>query len=123
VALAALGRAEDMRLSGVLGPARFWHSLTPFGLVRHPKRRAGALVDGPGDQVLDELRRRGLDVPARVTLVRGSWHRFRGSKSGASRLTAAHLYGIRIEFDEEVRGPLALGALSHYGLGLLAPVR
>jgi CRISPR-associated protein Csb2 len=103
--------------------AREWRSFTPFGLVRHPKTRRGRIVDSPEDQVLRELEHRGFPAPERVDLIPGSWHRFRGSKSGRSRLERARLYGINIRFAKEVRGPIALGALSHYGLGLMSPVR
>jgi CRISPR-associated protein Csb2 len=29
--------------------------------------------------------------------------------------------GLRLEFDQEVRGPLLLGQLSHFGFGLFTP--
>ena len=47
--------------------------------------------------------------------------RFRSSKAGTSRLDRASLVGARVEFPEPVRGPIVLGALSHYGLGLFVP--
>jgi CRISPR-associated protein Csb2 len=30
--------------------------------------------------------------------------------------------GLELSFEEPVRGPIALGALSHFGLGLFLPV-
>lgn len=123
VALTALGDAGEMRLPELLGPARTWRSLTPFGLVRHPKRRAGRLLDTPQEQVRSEIAHRGLPAPVEVRLEAGSWHRFRSAKAGSSRLQQARVTGVVVTFAEPIRGPLMLGALSHYGLGLLVPER
>jgi CRISPR-associated protein Csb2 len=123
LALAALGTTAELSIPRLLGPARRWRSLTPFGLVRHPKPRGGALKDGPREQVRLELRRRGLPEPAEVALVRGSWHRFRSSRVGQSRLQRARVFGVRLRFEQPVRGPIALGALCHFGLGLFVPER
>jgi len=120
-ALVGLGTAEELKLPDLVGPATAWRSLTPFGLVRHPKRRRGTLLDGPEDQVRCELEHRGLPGPAEVELQKGSWHRFRSSKAGGSRLERASLFGVKLRFDHPVPGPLTLGALSHYGLGLMVP--
>ncbi len=123
VALAALGRSESAHLPELMGPSLRWRSLTPFGLVRHPKRRRGGVTDTPEEQVRRELEHRLFPEPAEVTLVRGAWHRFRSSKLGQRRLDRTPLTGVRLAFREPVTGPLALGALSHYGLGLLVPER
>lgn len=118
VALAALGRFSTMGLPELLGPARRWRSLTPFGLVRHPKLRGGQVHDGPEDQVRLELRRRGLPDPRSIALARGSWHRFRSARVGQSRLQRARVFGVAVEFDRPVRGPIVIGALCHFGLGV-----
>jgi CRISPR-associated protein Csb2 len=120
-ALAALGETSELVLPRLVGPTRSWRSLTPFGLVRHPKRRNGRVVDSPEDQVRRELSHRGFEGEVEVTLEKGSWHRFRSSKAGSSRLERASLTGVRLIFDEPVRGPITLGALAHYGLGLMEP--
>lgn len=120
-ALAGLGKKDELVLPRLIGPARSWRSLTPFGLVRHPKRRGGEVVDSPQEQVRRELGHRGFTDPVEVSLEKGSWHRFRSSKAGSSRLARASLVGLRITFQEPVTGPIALGALSHYGLGLMEP--
>lgn len=120
-ALTALGAEDALALPRLIGPERSWRSLTPFGLVRHPKQRAGELVDSAEDQVWRELAYRGFPEAAEVSLEKGSWHRFRSSKAGTSRLERASLVGVRISFRDPVRGPIALGALSHYGLGLMRP--
>lgn len=120
-ALTALGTEDQLDLPRLVGKARCWRSLTPFGLVRHPKQRQGRVVDSPEDQVRRELAHRGFAEAAEVTVEKGSWHRFRSSKAGNSRLDRASLVGVRIDFAEQVRGPIALGALAHYGLGLMEP--
>lgn len=143
-ALVAVGDRSTLRSLRVVGRARRWRSLTPFGLVRHPKRRGGRLVDSPADQVLAELRYRELPEPEAVRVVAGSWqsplnrsgptaggfevgqripwHLFRSAKVGGSRLERTRLYGVELQFAEEVDGPIAIGALCHFGLGLMEPV-
>lgn len=121
VALSALGPPAQMVLPVLLGPARRWRSLTPFGLPRHPKSRAGRLIEGPVQQIRDELARRGLPQPESVELVRGPWLEYRRTRVRVSRLEAARVVGAEIVFPEPLLGPLALGALSHFGLGLFTP--
>lgn len=121
-ALVAVGNPDTLEPLPIAGRSRRWRSLTPFGLVRHPKRRRGEIVDSPVDQVLAELRcRERFPEVEDVRLVKGPWHRYRSSKVGNTRLERARLYGVEIEFAEVVEGPVAIGALCHYGLGLFEP--
>lgn len=126
LALVALGSLDTLPLPDLTGPSEHWRSLTPFGLTRHTKRRGGMTVDAPEDQIRRELagrRERGLAIPEpkRVTLERGPWLEFRRSRPGSSRLEAPRAVGARLEFAEPVRGPIALGALCHFGLGVFVP--
>lgn len=122
VALGALGRRDELQLPVLLGPAKTWRSLTPFGLPRHPKVRAGKPVESPEEQVLRELSYRNFPSPETIEVDTGaSWHSFRSSKIGQSRARRAKLVGVRLNFAQHVPGPIALGALSHYGLGLMQP--
>lgn len=121
VALGALGPEDVIRLPELMGPSRTWESRTPFALVRHPKKRGGKVVDGLKEQVERELAHRRFPQPEAIEYRSGSWHRFRSSKLGQSRLERKPLVGLRISFPEEVPGPIAIGALSHYGLGLMMP--
>jgi len=126
LALVALGSLDDLPLPDLTGPSDRWRSLTPFGLNRHTKRRGGVTVDSPEDQIRRELavrREQGLQVPEpkRVTLERGPWLEFRRSRPGSSRLEAPRVVGAHLEFSEPVRGPIALGALCHFGLGVFVP--
>lgn len=104
-------------------PVRRFRSHTPFLPVRHPKRRGGALRDTPAEQVVAELRRRGLPDPVTVTPIDGPWSAFRTlrrAKQGAFPYLGAH--GFELEFAEPVEGPIALGRNSHFGMGLFLGV-
>lgn len=127
VALTALGDVDDLDIPALLGPSRTWRSLTPFGLVRHPKTRGGRVVDSPEQQIRDELAARGLPAPlggeAGVRLLKGPWMQFRRTRPGSSRQRPPRVVGAELNFPEPTRGPLAIGALSHFGLGLFEPAR
>jgi CRISPR-associated protein Csb2 len=118
VALAALGDSATMREDTLLGPSTRWRSATPFVLPRHPKRRGGQMVEGPIEQIARELELRGLPAPDEIEILRGDWSSYRRTRSGGSRRTAPPAVGVRLRFASEVRGPLVLGALSHFGAGL-----
>jgi CRISPR-associated protein Csb2 len=122
VVLGALGSEEVIRLPELIGPSRVWKSRTPFALVRHPKKKKGKVVDGPQEQIERELVHRNLPTPEAIELLnRGQWQRFRSAKLGQSRLDRRPLVGVKVRFPEEINGPIAIGALSHYGLGLMKP--
>jgi len=104
------------------GPARRFRSHTPFLPVRHPKRRGGGLRDAPPDQVVQELECRGLPAPRKVEPMDRSWAAFRilrRAKPGC--FPGLGTYGFELEFDAPVRGPIALGRNSHFGMGLFLP--
>lgn len=102
--------------------SRRWRSHTPFVLIRHPKVRgtfeAGKrVVDTPEDQVRLELTRRGFQEPAAVRSLRSArWLEFRRHRHGQESLGWA--CGFELEFDQPVRGPIAIGYGCHFGLGL-----
>ena len=71
---------------------------------------------------------RGYDAAAGIDLLDEPWTAFVRHRPSARRRTdrrqgQAHLPAqfIRLHFEQPVTGPLALGRLSHFGLGLLAP--
>lgn len=125
----------------VLAKAKRWRSVTPYVLNRHTKTKAdGRVVDGPKDQILAEIGKRHMPQPA-VELY-GPTTRMMGTKStgtygnGGGKFQAISFkrhrknslagfgaYAICLEFETEVRGPVALGHGSHYGLGLCVPER
>jgi len=128
----------------VSAPAICWHSVTPYVLTRHPKtfrdgrpklNRYGEQTDGPEDQLrrewskmkeLDTALPGILNISRLKTLERpcgGSvrWLSFKTRKNRGKGKTAGLSYGLAIEFEKPVTGPLAFGYGCHYGLGQFEP--
>jgi CRISPR-associated protein Csb2 len=124
------------------GPARVWRSRTPYLPVRHRKRES--LDEFLATDVATELGYRaemlrsaadGVDLTAGggwppVTVTRvdpedglpDRWAReFRRYRMTEHLGQSRRGLGLRLEFDQEVRGPLLLGQLSHFGFGLFTP--
>jgi CRISPR-associated protein Csb2 len=108
----------------IVGPARTWISTSPYVPSRYAKKR-----DRPTflqEDIERELRHRRLPPPTSIIIEERScraWRRHRPSVArtspqGQPNRDAAFL---RITFQDLVTGPLAIGHLSHFGLGLFAP--
>ena len=123
LALEGFGRRKDFEGgSRILASSRRWRSLTPFLAPGHLKRA------GHAGEVRRLLRRRGYDTEGVAVTERDEidvggtprralhFHRFR-SQRGERQLDSSGAL-LEIEFPEEVRGPLALGYGSHFGLGM-----
>lgn len=105
----------------LVGPGAVWQSATPFAPARFAPRKR-AWEDHVPREVTQELAWRGLPVPSGVELLQGPWLDFRRHRPSKERLASARrANGVRLSFDEPVTGPLVLGALSHFGLGLFLP--
>jgi CRISPR-associated protein Csb2 len=102
------------------GPARAWSSYTPFAPARHG-RRSEDWTDHVATEVRRELGYRGFPEPRTIEVVRGGWLDFRRHRIKERLEDARRAVGIRIVFENAVEGPLALGSLSHFGLGLFVP--
>jgi CRISPR-associated protein Csb2 len=107
------------------GPARRWCSTTPYLPVRHRKREPLAMYLAA--DVEAELRYRGLPL-ATVSQIDPDeglpdrWARGYRRYRMTERLGSARPgLGLRLEFAEEVAGPLLLGQLSHFGYGIFRP--
>jgi CRISPR-associated protein Csb2 len=98
-------------------PATIWRSVTPFTPSRHPKRNAGWL-DYLGTELANELKNRSLPLLRAVTVLSEEWQPWR-----RYRLSARMRRDTHQEQAEPTHGPLALGHLSHFGLGLFVPER
>ncbi len=108
---------------------RGWRSTTPFTPARFPKRRTEQ-ADHVAGEVRRELRYRGIDTDCDVELVAGNWTAFRryrpssqrrnDGRQGRARQPSAL---VRLTFTEPVTGPITLGHLAHFGLGLFIPDR
>lgn len=105
-----------------LRPSRLWRSALPFLPVRHSKHRRGKLMDSVPEQVRLELQRRNLAQPDAIRLAGRDWglvRTTRKARPGSAPALGAH--DVEIEFPEPVEGPIALGANSHFSMGLFAP--
>lgn len=106
-----------------LGSAWRWQTVLPFLPVRHPKRRGGRTVDTVEDQVALELRRRDLPDPVSIRPFDRDWRLVRTTRRGrAGSSPGLGTHGVEIEFDQPVEGPIALGANSHFSMGVFAPL-
>ncbi|GII96332.1 type I-G CRISPR-associated protein Csb2 [Sinosporangium siamense] len=101
-------------------PARRWRSVTPFVPSRHRKRRQNGEAY-LHEEVTRELAYRGEAV-GRVSVQEGEGSAFVGfvrrrwRDRTSSALRSGH--ALALEFAEPVGGPIVLGHLSHFGLGL-----
>jgi CRISPR-associated protein Csb2 len=120
--LEAVGDIADVAPE-LVGPARVWQSFTPFAPARHPKRRT-PWNEHLTVQVAEELAWRDQPSPIGIRPIEGDWLAFRRYRPTTDRLQdARRATGLEVTFPEAVAGPIALGALSHFGLGLFVPVQ
>ena len=100
-----------------------WKSITPYVPGRfHRKWGDHSLkMSFVAEDINRELQYRGLPTADKVIEIRNpDWRRFRRkrlNKPGGNRRALS----LRLELSEPIVGPLALGALSHFGLGLFKP--
>ena len=124
VTLCGLGHVTALHGSKLFGRSTVFASRTPFVLPRHRKRG-----DEPEDQLVRELRLRGLPIPRQIERTLGPlglaqsqtppWSAFLRHRR-CDELTTGY-YGFRLDFAEAVSGPLLLGSGCHYGLGQFVP--
>ena len=106
----------------LVGPAARWVSHTPFAPPRHGRR--GVMWESHVmAQVAQELARRGHPEPVSIRVLTGDWLSFRRHRTSERLADGRRAVGVEIQFAERVTGPIALGALSHFGLGLFVPER
>jgi len=106
----------------LVGPSRCWRSFTPFSPSLHRKKRWADDHDYMLTAVRRELEWRDLPAPSSLVIDRRPWRAYRSHRPDKERLRdSRNLWGLRLTFDVEVGGPIAIGALSHFGLGLFVP--
>lgn len=145
-----LGRAGVLRIERILGddprttlapwawcgPARHWASVTPVALDENPGNlaaddpaKAARAAENARATIARACQRIGLPAPAAIEVTQRSVldgcpeaRRFMPfpNKPGAIRRVCVH---AEIIFEEEVEGPILLGAGRFQGLGLFRPVR
>jgi CRISPR-associated protein Csb2 len=124
----------------LFGPARVWHSSTPFVTTRHPKTyrdgrpkfdAAGVQIGSPVHDLHRLLAEVNCPTPVRIesmntALLGGksvSWLTFRTQRQhGDGRRATNRGDGFRLTFPYPVSGPFAVGYGSHFGLGMFIPV-
>ncbi|MGH9119475.1 MAG: type I-G CRISPR-associated protein Csb2 [Acidimicrobiales bacterium] len=117
VAIEALGAMSAVDLPGLVGPSDVWETCSPFLPQRHPKGRAPQ--EHVEDCVRRELEARGISTAGLlVELIRGNWGAWRRYRLNERLARQRAGYGVRLTFPEPVRGPIAIGSLAHFGLGL-----
>lgn len=133
IAIAGLGNLEDLRglpeplhagvtaLLGPVGGSRVWASDSPFVPPRHLKRRGNNTLEG---QIRSELACRGLESATQIQLLpwdettRALRHAVRVRPFPAKAPPVDAGFAVRLVLAGPIRGPLALGYGSHFGLGL-----
>lgn len=119
--------AHVLPLASTVG--KRWRSRTPMLADRHPKEK-WSVEDFVRREVKRELLYRGftdkpaplvrVDVTADWTSPRvAAYRRYRWKESMAARRRG---YLVEFELDRAIRGPVSLGALSHFGFGWFDPV-
>lgn len=122
VGIEGTGAVEEVAPE-IYGPARRWRSFTPYAPPRHVRRQPTwidhALACLQRDLGQAHLAADGIEV------IKGPWLDFRRYRN-PPRETLRHarrVTGFQLTFNEPVAGPICLGALRHFGLGLFLPVK
>jgi CRISPR-associated protein Csb2 len=124
----------SLRAETWCGPARVWYSATPVALDRNPGdlrsrdlKKLDEAVLAASDIVVRACERVGLPRPTRVEVLPAApWagaakaRHYPAYPPDTSR-TQRVLTHVRVEFAEEVCGPVLIGAGRYLGLGLLRP--
>ena len=105
-----------------------WETATPYVPPRHVYDRRGRVKPGetPEEQLQLEMHRMGFDTSKlgiEVDHEVSEWirvHRPRRSQDDPTN-TEKRGYHVSLTFDTPVRGPIAAGRSSHFGLGLFVP--
>jgi CRISPR-associated protein Csb2 len=117
--LEAVGTAPAA-LPELTGPSSRWVSHTPFAPPRHGRRNR-PWVDHVAAEISRELDFRGMGAVSEIHVLPGDWLSFRRHRLTERLEDARRAIGAELRFVEPLWGPLALGALSHFGLGVFVP--
>jgi len=103
------------------GVARLWATATPMVFGHFPKPKSG----GEAGVVLESLRMIGIEPDRVVEIGVGRHSVLHGAppswcfKAGREPSWVRH---VTLRFDRPVRGPIILGSMRYFGLGLMRPV-
>lgn len=120
--------ARTTMVDVLVGEAQTWRSLTPVTTRRHRKSRQTPTMFA--EEVLRRHlrhtgREAGSDVSVTIDQVGIPHWRTSRTPAGDRRARTGGVqasFHATIRFDTPIRGPLILGALSHFGLGIFLPV-
>jgi CRISPR-associated protein Csb2 len=116
---------HNLRCSTWTGPSRCWASVTPLLLDRFPRKNTRKVEDIvatsceyvglPRPEVLVDRHSplHGVEPSFRFVVRRGN---------GPSAANARLYTHVWLAFEQEVQGPVLLGAGRYFGLGLLRPI-
>lgn len=137
--LLGFGEPGTFRDAALLGEAKVWRSLTPFVSTRHPKAHrdgrpkldaAGWPIGSPAQDLRRLVAEAGLPVPEKLEELREIPIRSRRlhplefqteRRQGNGRRGHQPGAAFQMTFAKPIRGPLAFGYGSHFGLGLFVP--
>ena len=119
---------EDLALPEFTGQSQEWVSATPYIPGRSSRSKnwndTEERMANVTDDLNEELGHRGFPKPSLIEeceeVNKPDWRRYRRIRPGQPGRGRPATW-LRLVFDNPVPGPLALGALSHFGLGLFKP--
>ena len=107
----------------IVGPSSLWVSRTPFAPSRYGHRRLtwAEHIRSEVERELSVYRR--LPMPVSVTVLDEEARRYRRYRLSPKETMGANRRAsmVEIRFEQPVEGPIILGSLSHFGLGLFVP--
>jgi len=102
-----------------------WASATPFVTTRHHRKGRGTYEEWLTKEIKKECSFHGIPEPTEIQLIGATldshpirWMEFTRSRKSKTPLRG---HGCILSFAEPIKGPFALGALCHFGLGLFIP--
>jgi CRISPR-associated protein Csb2 len=111
------------------GPSRVWTTVTPMVFGHFPKRSKG----GERTVILESLAMIGIDSNSVIEIGVGQHSPLHGAlPSGhfkphphalTERQLPRHIRHITLRFNRPVEGPLLVGAMRYFGLGLMLPLK
>lgn len=122
VTISALGDVEHVA-SEIVVPAARWISCTPFAPSRYKNKKDTWRNHVKAEVVRELTVYRDMPMPASVRVLGKDPRRYRRYRlpPKESLRSSRRASMVEIRFDAPVKGPIVLGALSHYGLGLFLP--
>lgn len=110
----------------IMGCGRIWQSVTPLVFSKYLQNHGKKT---PGNQIREELRKRGFDDPIAIRfwssseMVAGKLKGFMiRRRPGKNQPPSPTSWAATIEFERPQQGPIAIGYASHFGLGLFQAV-